>query len=119
MPQIVLKGDNDIMKPPFDLHTEPTVGSVHFSALAKSLSILVTSSNAITGPGYVLQLDHINSVTQHKEFRALKCSHVELNLHTDENSPSNCQEIYKERVRITIAGLNFFTWSLIKTCINF
>lgn len=110
MPQLVLKGDNDIIKLPFDLHTEPAVGSIWFSALATTLSILVTSSDAITVPGYVLQLDHINNAALEKEFRVLKCSHVELSTH--ENSPSDCQEIYNERVRITIAGLNFFTWSL-------
>jgi hypothetical protein len=96
LPQIVFGGGSGISKLPFDLQSSLAVRSFHFSILAKSASIVVTTSELHDGPGYVLQLDHFNQQTRLNEFRVLTCKNVKQH-------ENDCTEIYKKIVFINFA----------------
>jgi hypothetical protein len=55
--------------------------------------MVVTTSELIDGPGYVLQLDHFNEETHLNEFRVFTCSFVSKH-------EKYCEQIYKQEVII-------------------
>jgi hypothetical protein len=93
LPQILFGGDRGIVKLPFQLQSSLPVRSFCFSILARSASMVVTTSELTDGPGYVLQLDHFNEETQLNEFRVFTCSFVSKH-------EKYCEQIYKQEVII-------------------
>lgn len=85
---------SNLNKLPFDSISDALAGgSLLFSILAQTATILVTSSEYVSGPGYVLQLDHFNEKTRLTEFNGLKCLEVRV-------QDNNCQEVFKKNVII-------------------
>jgi hypothetical protein len=93
LPQIVFGGGRGIIRLPFFLQSSLPVRSFHFSILAKSATVSLTTPALPSGPGYVLQLDHFNEQTRLNEFRVLACKTVKQH-------DNYCTEIYKKNVFI-------------------